>query len=53
MQSEYENLQCKSPYSVGMQENTDQKNSEHEHFCEDVVQHFCSNSDNKNKLEKH
>ena len=28
----YTDLLCKSPHSVLMRENTDQKNSEHEHF---------------------
>ena len=32
MRTEYRDLICKSPHSVRMRENTDQENSEHEHF---------------------
>ena len=32
IRTEYEDLQSKSLYSVQMRENTDQKNSEYEHF---------------------
>ena len=34
--NEYGDLQGKSPYSVRMQENTDQKNSEYGHFSNSV-----------------
>ena len=36
-------LRCKSPYSVQMWENTDQENSEYEHFVCSVPIHSCSN----------
>ena len=32
IRTEYRDLQSKSPYSVRMRENTDQKNSEYGHF---------------------
>ena len=32
LREKYAVIQCKSPYSVRMQENADQKNSEYRHF---------------------
>ena len=44
--TEYGDLLRKPPYSVQMQQNTDQKNSEYEYFSrsEIYVETFCENS---------
>ena len=39
IRTEYEDLLCKFPYSVGMLENTDQKNG---HFSRSAVYHFIT-----------